>query len=125
MSQVESNNRDSDRAAAQPDPGTASGQMVQLARKATARIVTAALEATAESADIERSARQRLADRFPAMSALPSPLRVDPEQIRDFTRSAEYQVLVEDYVAGRIEGHLLTRAMELLNRVLPALFAAM
>lgn len=97
-----------------------SGQMLKLARQATARIVTAALEATAESADMERVAMAR---KFPALTSMPPALAVDPQQIRDFTRSQAYQDLIEQYVLGRIEGHLLTRAMDLLNRYLPVAFA--
>ncbi|MDD4888573.1 MAG: hypothetical protein PHU85_01485 [Phycisphaerae bacterium] len=97
-----------------------SAEMLTLARQATARIVTAAIEATAESADMERAV---LARKFPAMSSLPPPLRVDPQQIRDFTKSPGYADLVEQYVQGRIEGHLLTRALDLLSQYLPILFA--
>ncbi len=97
-----------------------SAAVLKLARQATARIVTAALEATAESADMERA---DLVRRFPAMTSLPAPLRLDPQQIRDFARSDDYQLLVEHYIQGRIQGHLLTRLLELLSRSLPMLFA--
>jgi len=97
-----------------------SSEMLKLARKATARIVTAALEATAESADMERAA---LARKFPALSSLPAPLRVDPQQIRDFSRGTAYAELIEQYVQGRVEGHLLTRVLEMLSQYLPLLFA--
>lgn len=95
-------------------------EMLKLARQATARIVTAALEATAESADMERAA---LARKFPAMTSLPAPLRLDPQQIRDFTKTADYSNLIEQYVQGAVEGHLLARAVEMLQRVVPAMFA--
>lgn len=97
-----------------------SSEMLKLARQATARIVTAAFEATAESADMERSV---LAHRFPALASLPAALRVDPQQIRDFTKTPAYTDLIEQYVQGRIEGHLLTRAMDLLAKFVPLLFA--
>ena len=97
-----------------------SAEMLKLARKATARIVTAALEATAESADMERTA---LARQLPAGASLPAALAVDPEQIRRFTRTEAFQDLIERYVQGRLDGHLLIRAVELLNESLPLLAA--
>lgn len=100
----------------------ASAEMLALARKATARIITAALEATAESADIERTEQlRRQNQKFPALSSLPPALQLDPQQIRDFTKSPAYADLIEQYVQGRIEGHLLTRVLELANQYLPSL----
>jgi hypothetical protein len=107
-------------------------EMLKLARQATARIVTAALEATAESADMERAARAaRVALPARATQArnlgigglddLPAELRVDPQRLRDFTRGAGYLDLVERYVRGKIEGHLLPRAMALLAEFCPLL----
>ena len=113
MTQAQSNN-------GQAASADTSSEMLKLARKATARIVTAALEATAESADMERAA---LARRFPALTSLPPALAVDPQQIRDFTRGPAFQELIEQYVQGRIEGHLLTRVLDLLSQYLPLLFA--
>ena len=103
-------------------PADSSAQMLVLARQATARIVTAAIEATAESADMERTALARNL-KFPALTSLPPALAIDPQQIRDFTRGGACQELIESYVQGRIEGHLLTRALDLLNQYLPMLFA--
>src|ERR1017187_2085518 len=64
-----------------------SAEMIRLARQATARIVTAALEATAESADMERAIHARASS---APDSLPAGLQIDPQQIRDFTRSGAY-----------------------------------
>ena len=101
-------------------------EMLRLARQATARIVTAALEATAESADMERAARTARVRRGRSLGTgggddLPAELQVDPQRLRDFTRGAGYSDLVERYVRGEIEGHLLPRAMALLAEFCPLL----
>lgn len=99
-----------------------SAEMATKARAATARIIQLALEATADAAQFEREVRTGNA-KFPSMQSLPPALSIDPQRIVDFTRSEEYSRLVENYVQGRIEGHLLTRVLELLGRLLPAMFA--
>jgi hypothetical protein len=98
-------------------------EMLKLARQATARIVTAALEATAESADMERAARASRMRNLVTSGGdgLPAELRIDPQRIRDFTRGGSYVDLVERYIRGEIEGHLLPRAMALLAEFCPLL----
>jgi len=94
-------------------------EMMILGRKATARIVTAALEATAESADMERAA---LAHKYPAQP-MPLGLHLEPEDLRAFTRSESYAALVDRYVRGETVGLLIVHVVRLLKKDLPALFA--
>ena len=88
-------------------------EMLKLARKAVARIATAALEATAEAADMERAKLHH------ASEPPPAPLQVDPQAIRDFTQSPAYEELVASYISGDSVGHFLLQAIDLLRDQVP------
>lgn len=98
-------------------PIDSSAEMLKLARQATARIVTAAIEATAEAADMERSVLFRLD------KSCPPGLATNPQFIRDLVRGVAYTDLVEKYVAGEIRDHLLTHVVNLLRLRLPGVLA--
>jgi hypothetical protein len=94
-------------------------QMLRAGRAATARIVTAAIEATAQAAMMSREAHRRLNGDGSADEQKP---QLDPQQLVDFAQSEYFDRLKEDYVAGRQRGHLLVRVMEVLRELHPALF---
>ena len=94
-------------------PIDSSAEMLKLTRQATARIVTAAIEATAEAADMER------AFLFRQDKSCPPPLAANPQLIRDLVGSPAYTELVQKYVAGEIRDHLLTHVVNLLRLRLP------
>lgn len=103
--------------ACQTAPLDSSAEILKLARQATARIVTAALEVTAESADMERSVI------FRRDQLCPPGLAPNPQLIRDLVQSPAYTELVEKYVNGEIRDHLLTHVINLLRLRLPGVIA--
>ena len=103
--------------ACQTAPLDSSTEMLKLARQATARIITAALEVTAESADMERSVI------FRRDQLCPPGLTANPQLIRDLVQSPAYTDLVEKYVNGEIRDHLLTHVINLLRMRLPGVIA--
>ncbi|MCG3178620.1 MAG: hypothetical protein BIFFINMI_00948 [Phycisphaerae bacterium] len=94
-----------------------SAEMLKLSRRAAVRIVTAAIEATAEAADIERAAL------FRQDKSCPPGLAANPQLIRDLVHSPAYVELVEKYVAGDIRDHLLTHVINLMRLRLPGMIA--
>ncbi|MCG3181410.1 MAG: hypothetical protein BIFFINMI_03803 [Phycisphaerae bacterium] len=94
-----------------------STEMLKFARQATARIVTAAIEATAEAADMERAVI------FRRNEAYPPGLAANPQVIRDLVHSPAYADLIDKYVAGEIRDHLLTHVINLLRLRLPGVIA--
>ena len=65
-----------------------------------------------------------LRSKLPAMLCLPPALDVDPDMIRDFTRSGTYKQAIDDYVRGRTEENIVVTVLRLLQALLPAVFGA-
>ena len=69
-----------------------------------------------------RARQDELRRKYPRMTALPPPVQIDPNLIRDFTQTQAYREAVDDYLHGRTAENLVVTVFRLLRALAPAVF---